>query len=150
MASRIRMVGLLVAVIIASPSQAEDRPSGFVVIVNSQNPIVSLERKFLADVFFKKVTQWPEDGSIQPVDLRPDSPARRRFSQEVLRRSVNGVKSYWQQLIFSGRDVPPPELVSDAEVIRYVVKYPGSIGYVSGDSLAAGSAANGIKMVSIK
>jgi hypothetical protein len=42
------------------------------------------------------------------------------------------VRAYWQQRIFSGRDVPPPELDSDQQVVDYVMKYPGAIGYVSG------------------
>jgi hypothetical protein len=42
------------------------------------------------------------------------------------------VKAYWQQLIFSGRDVPPPELESDDAVVAYVLAHRGSIGYVSG------------------
>jgi hypothetical protein len=45
---------------------------------------------------------------------------------------VQAVKSYWQQVIFSGRGVPPPELESDEAVIRYVLRFPGAVGYVSG------------------
>src|SRR5262245_8007662 len=95
---------------------AEEAPHAspdFLVIINAQNPNERLERRFLADVFFKKVTRWPNDDMILPVDLKPDSRARRGFSETVLNRSIQGVKSYWQQLIFSGRDVPPPELTSD-------------------------------------
>src|SRR5882672_9009443 len=65
----------------------------FFVIVNAQNPVDSLDRKFLADVFFKKITHWPEDGVIQPIDLKADAPARSKFSEEVLNRSVMGVKN---------------------------------------------------------
>jgi len=124
--------------------------SSFFVIVNVQNPIASLDRKFLADVFFKKITHWPEDGVIQPIDLRPDAPARSKFSEEVLDRSVMGVKNYWQQVIFSGRDVPPPELKNDSEVIHFIVKNPSAIGYISGASVDIVTPENGIKMVNIK
>jgi len=58
-----------------------------------------------------------------PVDLRSDSSVRRKFSESVLKRSVAAIRSYWQQRIFSGREVPPPELDSDAAVLRYVAKY---------------------------
>jgi hypothetical protein len=51
-----------------------------------------------------------------------------------LKRTVAAVRSYWQQRIFSGRDVPPPELDSDASVIAYVERTPGAVGYVSGDA----------------
>ena len=37
---------------------------------------------------------------------------------------------YWQQRIFSGRDVPPPEFELDREVVEYVLKHAGAIGYV--------------------
>jgi hypothetical protein len=101
------------------------------VVVHPSNVISSIDRKFIADAFLKKIIRWPEGDVVRPADLEPDASARRRFSQEVLGRSVTAVKSYWQQAIFSGRDVPPPEL-SEAEVIRYVLKHPGGIGYVSG------------------
>ena len=45
--------------------------------------------------------------------------------------SVAAVKLYWQQAVFSGRDVPPPELDSEQEVVRFVLRNPGAIGYVS-------------------
>lgn len=111
----------------------EDAPgnSEYRVIVNARSPIESLDRRSLANMFLKKVRRWPEDGAILPVDLGAESPARRHFSEEVLNRSVAGVKSYWQQLIFSGRDLPPPELATDEEVIQYVSKTPGAIGYIS-------------------
>jgi hypothetical protein len=86
----------------------------------------------------KKSTRWPGGEPIRPVDLGTESPTRRRFSEEVLSRSVVAVKSYWQQMIFSGRAVPPPELESDEEVMRYVGKYPGAIGYISGATEPAG------------
>src|SRR5689334_21708163 len=80
----------------------------FRVIVHLRNPETTLNRKFVADVFLKRSTRWPDGEVIRPVDLRIDAPARRRFSEEVIKRSVEAVKSYWQQQVFTGRDVPPP------------------------------------------
>jgi ABC-type phosphate transport system substrate-binding protein len=109
-------------------------PPAYVVIVNPSNPTTSVGRKFLTDAFLKKTTRWDFNEVIRPVDQAPDSPVRRKFSEEVLKRSVAAVRSYWQQVIFSGRDVPPPELGSDEDVVKYVLKYPGAIGYVAGGS----------------
>jgi hypothetical protein len=55
------------------------------------------------------------------------------------------VRSYWQQRIFSGRDVPPPELDSDDAVIGFVSKYAGAVGYVSGAAKLVGVRELGIK-----
>jgi ABC-type phosphate transport system substrate-binding protein len=102
------------------------------IIVNPKNSAASVGRAFLQDAFLKKSTRWPNDVAIQPVDMRPNSPARVSFSQEVLKRPVPAVRSYWQQRIFSGRDVPPPELDSDEKVVAHVLRYEGAVGYVSG------------------
>jgi ABC-type phosphate transport system substrate-binding protein len=115
-----------------APAVGEVRPAaGLRVIVNAENSVISIDRKFLSDVFLKRVTQWGHLVTIRPVDQRPDAPARRQFSEEILKRSVAAVKTYWQQAVFSGRDVPPPELDSEEEVVRYVLRNPGAIGYVS-------------------
>ena len=117
----------------------------FVMIVHPKNPISALDRRFLADLYFKKITHWPQDGVVQPVDQRVDAAIRQRFSEEILQRSVMGIKSYWQQLIFSGRGVPPPELKTDEEVREFVIQNPGSIGYVSGSANLRGVRVIGIK-----
>jgi ABC-type phosphate transport system substrate-binding protein len=137
---------ILTSILPCAVATADSRPApAFYVIVHPGNPTGSVERKFLADAFLKKITRWPNDDVIRPVDLGPDAPARRQFSEEVLRRSVAAVKSYWQQLVFSGRDVPPPELDTDEQVVKYVISHPGAVGYVS-----AGASLAGAKVVTIR
>jgi ABC-type phosphate transport system substrate-binding protein len=109
---------------------AEPRPA-YVVIVHPKSAVGALERRFVEDAFLKKATRWADGRPIRPVDQGAESPVRRRFSEEVLNRSVAAVKGYWQQKIFSGRDVPPPEVEGDKEAVRYVLKNEGAIGYVS-------------------
>ena len=101
------------------------------VIVNPDNATGVVDRKFLAEAFLKKVTRWPNDELIRPVDQDPGSPTRRAFSDGVLKRSVSAVKSYWQQMVFSGGGVPPPELDSEGDVVKFVLKNRGAVGYVS-------------------
>lgn len=122
-------LGALLLAVLALPGRAA--APGYRVIVHPSNPATSLDRRFVADAFLKKVTRWPNDQLIRPVDLDRDSAVRRRFSDDVLKRSVAAVASYWQQLVFSGRGVPPPELDSDDQVVRFVLRNPGAIGYVS-------------------
>jgi ABC-type phosphate transport system substrate-binding protein len=107
-------------------------PAPFVLIVNKERPEVSLERRFLSRAFLRKTTTWDDGQVIHAVDQSADSPVRQRFSADVVGRSVAAVRNYWQQLIFTGRGVPPPELESDEAVVRYVMKHPGALGYVSG------------------
>lgn len=119
------------AVVFGGRGATATEATGYKIIVNPANPAGSMDRKFLEDAFLKKATTWADGSVIHPVDLPANSPVRRRFSEDVLERSVDAVRGYWQQRIFAGRDLPPPELENDAEVIRYVLKYDGAIGYVS-------------------
>jgi ABC-type phosphate transport system substrate-binding protein len=126
----VRRLAILSALLAAAVLADAPRPA-FIVIVNPHTQVARVDRKFLAEVFFRRATRWPDDTPIHPVDLGPDSPARIRFSLDVLARSVSAVRSFWQQRIFSGQGLPPPELADDSEVVTYVAGHPGAIGYVS-------------------
>jgi len=131
----------LVGVLCGTSSVGADprAAGGYRIIVNAANTVEAVDRRFVSDAFFKKTTRWPNDLFIRPVDQSADSASRRAFSEDVLKRSVAAVKSYWQQMVFSGRGVPPPELDSDAEVVKFVVLNPGAIGYVSPGANVAGA-----------
>ncbi|WP_147470263.1 hypothetical protein [Corallococcus sp. AB049A] len=110
---------------------ARGAPSGtYKVVVHPDNPVNELSRARLSQLFFKKSTQWDSGVTAMPVDLNDSSPVRAAFCDEVLKRSLPAVRAFWQQRIFSGRDVPPPELPSDADVLAYVRANPGAVGYV--------------------
>jgi hypothetical protein len=126
-------------------AQPKGSTPAYRVIVHPANPTVGVARKFLEDALLKKTTGWPSGVVIRPVDQTASSPVRRTFTDEVLHRTVPEVKSYWQQAIFAGRDVPPPELASDDDVVKFVLKYSGAVGYVSG-----GTNLNGAKVVTIQ
>ena len=104
--------------------------SSFHLIVHPENKGSGVTRQFVADAFLKNITEWSDGTTIKPIDQRADSTVRRDFSQNVLHRSVAAVRSYWQQRIFSGRGVPPPELDSDQAVVNYVRANRNAVGYV--------------------
>ncbi len=113
---RLALLLVLAALGAGAPLRAQETASEFRLIVHPSHSEPSAPRAFLADAFLKKVTRWSGGATIHPVDLRPTAAVRHRFTENVLKRSVGAVRSYWQQRIFSGRDVPPPELDSDEAV----------------------------------
>lgn len=110
----------------AVPAAAAD----FVVIVNAANPASFLREAEVSQMFLKKNQKWSDGVRVMPVDLAEDSSTRESFSQAVHQKSTAAVKSYWQKMIFSGREVPPPEKGSAAEVMAFVKANRGAIGYV--------------------
>lgn len=133
--------GVLACLLALGDVLADDTAPEFVIVVHPENPASSLSRDFLQDAFLKRKSEWPGGESLKPVDQASDSRVREKFSERVLQRSVAAVKSYWQQRIFSGRGVPPPEFPSDQAVIGYVLKHRGGIGYVSGNAHLGGARA---------
>jgi len=122
---------LVLGIGLVARASAESPSSEFIVVVNRQNAATLLSREFLADAFLKKASHWDGGETIRTVDQRADSSARNAFSSSVLKRTVRAVRNYWQQRIFSGGDLPPPELDSDDAVVGYVARYRGGVGYVS-------------------
>ena len=134
-----RIIALILLALAAGPASAEPARPPYILIVHPGSRPAALDRKFLAEVFLRRTTRWPDDTPILPVDLAPDARARARFSQDVLARSVASVRSYWQQRIFSGQGLPPPELGDDDAVVSYVLSHPGAIGYVSAGTPLSGA-----------
>lgn len=134
------------AALTITPARAATPPAGgFILIVNRNNPVTALAATEVTKIFLKKAELWPDGTPVAPVDLNEGAPARDAFTRSVMRRSVAAVKSYWQQEIFAGREVPPPEQPSDADVVSTVRGLPGAIGYVS-----PGTPLTGVKTISIR
>lgn len=112
--------------------------AGHQVIVNPNSSLTTYPKKKLAAIFMKKALKWDDGIPAVPVDLGGKQPAREGFSKAVLGKTVTAVKSYWQQQIFSGRDVPPVEKATEAEVIAFVKATAGAVGYVSDTANVAG------------
>lgn len=104
---------------------------GYQVIVNANNPIESLNASEISEYLLKKRPKWPDGTAVKPVDLADDSKVREAFSLDIHQRATAKITLYWQRQIFSGREVPPPKLATDADVVAYVRSHTGAIGYVS-------------------
>lgn len=140
---RLLVVALLGLFGLGPLSQANAN-NGYVVVVNKSNPIDSISADRASALFLKKVTKWDNGRRALPVDQVAESPVREKFSKSIHGKSVTAVKSYWQQQIFSGRDVPPPEKNSDRQIVSYIEANPDAIGYVS-----AGAAMGNVKVLKV-
>jgi ABC-type phosphate transport system substrate-binding protein len=145
-----RQVSALVVALVLQGSPAETwaeprQAPRYKIVAHPEVAVDKLTRRQLIDVFTRRQTRWPSGDAILPVDLRSDSPVRRDFVVDELKTSVQAIKNYWQQQIFSGRNVPPPELDDDAQVLKYVLKNSGAIGYVS-----ISTSTEGAKIISVE
>ena len=115
-----------------SPATRSDLP--FVVVVHSRNPSGPMPRAQVARLFLRKLKEWPNGAIAEPVDLALGAPTRDAFTRLVLGKSIATVRAYWQQRLFSGAEVPPPEKATEAEALEFVRTHAAAVGYVSVDT----------------
>jgi len=135
---QLKVIGI--AILAVAMIGARRRPDvKVVIVVNSANPVSTMRREQVARMFLREVPAWNNGEEILPVDQLERSPSRVTFAREVQRQTVSSLKTYWQQRIFSGNESPPPERVSDFDVLTYVRSNAGAIGYVvEGTDLGTG------------
>jgi ABC-type phosphate transport system substrate-binding protein len=102
----------------------------FKVIVNPSVTGRAITRDVLAQIYLGGASRWGNGDLIAAVDLSSTSPIRRAFSEQVLGMSVDGVRFHWLRRIAAGLR-PPLSKPADAEVIAFVARQPGGVGYVS-------------------
>lgn len=117
----------------------------FKVIVNVKNPTTSVSKDLLRNAFLKKETRWSSGETLRPIDLATKFPARTSFTHAILKKTPAQLKTYWNQQVFSGKGVPPPESDSLSEVLAYVRTTPGAVAYVPVDADA-----RGVKVVGVE
>jgi ABC-type phosphate transport system substrate-binding protein len=119
------------AVAASRPASAAAQDEGYVVIINTANPVTSLTRAQVADIFMKHTIHWEHGGDVHPVDQPAVAAVRDAFSRSVHGKPASAVASWWGQQMFSGRAVPPPQRPTDRAVVTFVREDALAIGYVS-------------------
>lgn len=104
--------------------------AGEVAVVNPKNPISSISKDQLADIYLGNAKNFPGGGPVTPLDLPESATERQDFHKSVTGKNETQFKAYWAKMVFSGRGVPPKETPSAAEVKSMVANNPNMIGYI--------------------
>ena len=67
---------------------------------------------------------------VTPINAAAGSSIRETFLQVYLQQDEQRYVAYWTVRRYIGKGVPPRELASSDDVIRFVRATPGAIGYV--------------------
>jgi TonB family protein len=110
--------------------------SGVKVIANPSVELDSISASELKSVFLEEKNSL-RGTHVEPV-LARGGPAHEAFLRQYVGRTNADLQTYYRSLVFTGRGSMPKALASDAEVVAYVAKTRGAIGYVSPESSADG------------
>ncbi|HUI79112.1 MAG TPA: hypothetical protein VLY24_14405 [Bryobacteraceae bacterium] len=114
------------------------------VIANSSIGTSSVSAEELKGVFLATKTSLSDGSHVEPVLLKSGA-AHEAFVKQYLGKTDAALETYYRSLVFTGKGSMPKALASDAEVVGYVAKTKGAIGYVS-----AGASTEGVKALEVK
>jgi len=130
-----RLAGIICLLIVASiypgfGSGAAAANDDLVIIANPDLAGNSIEQRDLQRIYLGKQTQWKDNTSIVPVMLK-SGPLHDEFIEGYIDRSVQRFVTYWRQMVFTGKGMPPKSFASESDLVDFVARTPGSVGYVS-------------------
>jgi ABC-type phosphate transport system substrate-binding protein len=100
-----------------------------VVIANSRVTMTSVSKAELREVFTGASSSLKGGGDVTPVLLK-QGPANDGFLDLYIGKSDAAFRATWRSLLFSGQNVMPKMLDSDAAMVEYVARTAGAVGYV--------------------
>jgi len=118
--------------------------AGVKVIANSSVSASTISADDLKGVFLEEKSELSDGTHVEPV-LEKGGPAHDAFVKDYLGKTDSALQTYYRSLVFTGKGSMPKAMGTDAEVVAYVAKTKGAIGYVSADA-----AAEGVKTLEVK
>jgi ABC-type phosphate transport system substrate-binding protein len=111
--------------------------SEVVTVVSPKNPLSTMSREQIADIFLGRTARFPDGRPAVALDQVEGSPAREEFYQQIAGKSPAQMKAYWSKIIFTGRGQPPPEVSGSSEMRRRVGENANTIGYIDNSAVDA-------------
>lgn len=103
------------------------------VIANNGVKADTISFRELERIFLEENSSLSDGTHVEPV-IEKDGPVHEAFLQRYLGRTDDDLQTYYRALVFTGRGSMPRELGTDAEVVAYVSKTRGAIGYVDAEA----------------
>jgi len=134
----------LISAALCSLAAVNVRAGDIKVIANSSVGASSVSADELKGVFLATKTSLSDGSHVEPVLLK-SGPAHEAFVKQYLGKTDAALETYYRSLVFTGKGSMPKALASDAEMVGYVAKTKGAIGYVS-----VGASTEGVKAIEVK
>jgi ABC-type phosphate transport system substrate-binding protein len=104
-----------------------------VIICNKGVSDTSLSKDDIKNIYLGKKSSWSDNTKITFVTLS-DSDIQKSFLKEYINKTPSQFNTYWKKLVFTGKGKMPKSFDSDADLIDFVSKTDGALGYVSASS----------------
>ncbi|HTY22537.1 MAG TPA: TonB family protein [Desulfomonilaceae bacterium] len=113
------------------------------IIANPSVRTDAISAEELKSVFLEERSSLSDGSRVEPVLSRSGS-AHDAFVKEYLGKTDASLQTYYRILVFTGKGSMPKAEASDGDVVAYVARTRGAIGYVG-----VGTSTEGVKTLSV-
>ncbi|MDP9050148.1 MAG: hypothetical protein M3O31_05395 [Acidobacteriota bacterium] len=124
------LLPLLLALSLVLPATVQAQ---VLVIANPGISLTAISKAELHDVFTGVSTSLKGTAQVMPVLLREGN-VHSAFLSLYIGKSDSGFRAGWRSILFSGQGTMPRTLDCDADIVAFVERTPGAIGYISSES----------------
>jgi len=107
------------------------------IIANPSVKAEAISASEVKSVFLEERNSLRDGTHVEPV-LSRGGPAHEEFLRDYLGKNDDALQRYYGALVFTGKGLMPKVLHSDEEVVAYVARTRGAIGYVSSTATVDG------------
>jgi hypothetical protein len=134
---------IFLAVVVGVWAAAAASAGDVKIIANESVGASSISADEIKGVFLSTKTSLSDGSHVVPV-LEKSGPAHEAFLKE-LGKTDSALETYYRSLVFTGKASMPKTLGADSDVVSYVAKTKGAIGYVGAEA-----STDGVKVLEIK
>jgi len=123
------IISIIFAVMIPLAVAGQAASQEIDIIVNGSNNIKTLSKNELRQIFLGKIRVWPSGDEIE-IATNVEEEGRLKEFTRLIESTVLKFSRDWVRISLSGDAPPPVEVDSDDEMINFVSRKKGAIGFI--------------------
>lgn len=129
------LTGIIATVACPNPLEsaaqaAETKKLPLVVIAHPEVKDSVLTENDVKSIMLGKKTKWSDKTAVHFVTLK-EGAIHKAFLKLYVRKTESQFKMYWKKQVFSGKGKSPKAFKTEKEMVAYVAKTKGALGYIS-------------------
>ncbi len=126
MTRQVFLIVVFILTIFIISAEAQD----IVIIANTSAPDDSLSRQELTNIFIGNQRNWSDRSRVVIATFK-EGAVHDAFTETYLGRTSRQYDNHWKKLVFTGKGKMPDSFDTEQNMIGFVAKTAGAIGYVS-------------------